>query len=113
MALTKDQIKYLKDRAQQIKPVVMVGKHGLTDAVFQMADEALTVHELIKVKILDGDVTPVREAAEQFSSRCQAELVHAIGKTLVLFRLNTAMTDEPLKACGLLLSRAHLRALGK
>lgn len=111
--MTKEQQKYLKDRAQQIKPVVMIGKHGLTDGVVQMTDEALTVHELIKVRILDTDTIPVRDAAEQLSERCKAETIHTIGKTMVLFRINPEKTEQPLKACGLMLSRAHLRALGK
>jgi RNA-binding protein len=43
--------KQLKMQAHDLKPVVIIGQAGLTDAVLTEIDIALDYHELIKVKI--------------------------------------------------------------
>ena len=51
--LTNAQRQHLRRLAHQIKPVVQIGKQGLTDNVRLNVDRALETHELIKVKFLD------------------------------------------------------------
>ena len=41
--------KALKAKAHVLKPTVMIGQHGLTDAVIAEIDIALNAHELIKI----------------------------------------------------------------
>ena len=41
----------LKAKAHQLKPVVLLGAKGLTEAVIEETNVALTAHELIKVKL--------------------------------------------------------------
>ena len=41
----------LKVKAHSLKPVVIIGQSGLTDAVMAEIELALNCHELIKVKI--------------------------------------------------------------
>ena len=48
--LNSSQKKYLKGIAHRLKPVVWVGQFGLSPRVIRSTDEALTQHELIKVK---------------------------------------------------------------
>ena len=43
--------KSLKAQAHHLKPVVLLGAKGLTEAVIAETDVALLSHELIKVKI--------------------------------------------------------------
>ena len=43
--------KILRKKGYTLKPVVMVGKNGLTDAVLAEIDVSLTSHELIKILI--------------------------------------------------------------
>ena len=50
MELTSKQRAYLRGEAQTIDPIVMIGKDGLTENVTAALDEALTHHELVKVK---------------------------------------------------------------
>ncbi|MDI9455069.1 MAG: YhbY family RNA-binding protein, partial [Spirochaetota bacterium] len=41
---------FLKAQAHSLKPIVMVGKGGLSEQVVRALDEALSSHELVKVK---------------------------------------------------------------
>jgi RNA-binding protein len=52
--LTSKQRAYLRSLAQRLRPVVFVGKEGISDAVVQAASEALAAHELIKIRVLRG-----------------------------------------------------------
>ena len=40
----------MKALAQRLEPVLHVGKEGVTDAFLKSADEALELHELVKIK---------------------------------------------------------------
>ena len=82
--LSKQQIKALKGKAHSLKPVVMIGQHGLSDNVHMEIDQALEAHELIKIKI------PVTDEKQRLVSIIleshHAEKVMLIGRTLVIYR---------------------------
>jgi RNA-binding protein len=77
----------LRRIAHDLKPVVMVGKEGLTAGVKKAADEALDVHELVKMKFVDYK-DEKREIAEETAKDLNAELVAVTGNTALLFRRN-------------------------
>ena len=84
--LSVEQRKYLKSLAHSLKPVVMIGAHGLTEAVIREAGVAIAAHELIKVRVL-GDDRAAREA--WFTELCaalDAAPVQHIGKLLLLYK---------------------------
>ena len=73
--------------AHHLKPVVLLGEAGLSDAVIAETERALNDHELIKIRISsDRDERAVQQ--QQLQDRCAAEVVQSIGRTLVLFRKN-------------------------
>ncbi|WP_367606936.1 ribosome assembly RNA-binding protein YhbY [Legionella sp. W05-934-2] len=78
----------LKARAHSLKPVVLIGDKGLTDAVISEVDHALKAHELIKVKIRGQEKQDRALLAEQICPAVAAELVQHIGNILVLYRQN-------------------------
>ena len=84
--ITGKQRRQLRALAHSLKPVVIVGQRGLSDAVLSQIDGALTAHELIKVKL--GADAPVErgDAAEIISSRTGCEPAGAIGRVLILYR---------------------------
>ena len=47
------QKKHLKGLAHSLKPVVQIGKEGVTEGVIRAVDEGLFQHELIKIKFTD------------------------------------------------------------
>lgn len=69
-----------------MKPVVLIGAAGVTDAVMKEVDHALTAHELVKVKVPAEDRTLRRQACEEIAARTGAGLVQLIGKTAILYR---------------------------
>ena len=50
MELKSYQRAFLRSQAQQLNPVVYVGKEGFTEGVASSLDAALTAHELVKVR---------------------------------------------------------------
>lgn len=73
--------------AHGLNPVVMVGKNGLTDGVWQAVDEALENHELIKIKFIDFKDSK-QEIAGQLTKTLSAELIGIIGNIVILYRQN-------------------------
>ena len=51
MPLNSKQIRHLRGRGHHLSAVVNVGKEGVTDGVAAALDQALTDHELVKVKV--------------------------------------------------------------
>ena len=49
--LSSAKKKDLRKKAYSLKPYVMIGQHGLTDAVLAEIDLALNAHALIKIRI--------------------------------------------------------------
>jgi len=77
---------YLRGEANNLNPLVHVGKDGITDAVIKQLDEALEDHELLKVRILESTGRSTRSAAEELATAAAAEVVQVIGGIAVLFR---------------------------
>ncbi|WP_133130561.1 ribosome assembly RNA-binding protein YhbY [Legionella yabuuchiae] len=78
----------LKSRAHHLKPVVMIGAKGLTEAVTEETNKALLAHELIKVKISGAEKEDRLTIAEQMANQLNAELIQLIGNTAILYRKN-------------------------
>ncbi|MCG5493200.1 ribosome assembly RNA-binding protein YhbY [Ectothiorhodospira variabilis] len=85
---TPQQIKHLRTLAHDKKPVVSLGRHGLTDAVLEELDIALNHHELIKVKVGVGNRELRDQVVAQLCERSGATLVQRIGNIATLFRRN-------------------------
>lgn len=87
MLTTKDR-QILKAKAHNLKPVVMMGANGLSEAVFKEIDLALKAHELIKVKIQSEDREEKNSLTQEIANQTGSEIVQVIGNILVLFRKN-------------------------
>ena len=84
--LTKKQIQHLKGVAHPLKPVVLLGSNGLTEAVVAEIDYALNHHELIKVKIPTDDRENKALIVDAICRETKSTKVQVIGKTLVVYR---------------------------
>lgn len=86
MQLTERQRRHLKGLAHPLKPVILMGNAGLTEAVVAETDQALAHHELIKVR-LPGQERQDRDAAlALLAERTGSSLVTRIGHVAVLYR---------------------------
>jgi RNA-binding protein len=86
MNLTTKQKQYLKGIAHSLKPVVMLGQHGLTEGVLAEIDAALAHHELIKVKVAGEDRETKQLIAQAILRESRAVQVQMMGNMLTLFR---------------------------
>ncbi|MCG3812520.1 ribosome assembly RNA-binding protein YhbY [Photobacterium damselae] len=86
MNLSTKQKQYLKGLAHNLKPVVLMGANGLTEAVLAEIEIALDHHELIKVKVASEERETKLLIVDAIIRETKAEKVQVIGKTLVLYR---------------------------
>lgn len=80
--------KTLKSAAHHLKPVILIGSKGLTQAVADETNIALQAHELIKVKINGAEKEERAQMAADLCAQLGAELVQLIGFTAIIFRKN-------------------------
>ncbi|MEA2604925.1 MAG: RNA-binding protein [Acidobacteriota bacterium] len=85
MQLSGAQRKYLRGLAHHLKPVVHVGRNGVTDPVLQEVEEALDNHELIKVRLVDPQGRK-KELAEEIADRSAGTWVGMVGNVVTLYR---------------------------
>jgi len=78
----------LKAQAHHLKPVVLIGAKGLTDAVINETEHALVAHELIKVKINGAEKEDRQLMSQELCERLNAVLVQSIGNTAINCRGN-------------------------
>ncbi len=88
MELTGKDRKYLRSLGHAQKPVVWIGKEGLTSAVRRSIDEAHQGAELIKLKILELGDHDRKGIAAEIESVCGTSVVGMVGGTLLLYRRN-------------------------
>ena len=86
MNLSSKQRKELRAKAHHLKPIILVGQHGVSEAVIAEIDLALNTHELMKVRIQGSDRDECLAEAEKLCLHTHAELIARIGKTFIIFR---------------------------
>ncbi|CAB5499201.1 RNA-binding protein YhbY [Bathymodiolus thermophilus thioautotrophic gill symbiont] len=90
--LTNNQKKFLRSRGHALKPIVMVGQHGLSESVLAELESTMTKHELLKIKIRADDKHDRQTMIDEIVSITQAHLIQVIGNIMVIYR---AFNEEP------------------
>lgn len=84
--LSGKQRRHLRALAHDLKPVVQVGKDGIDDGLVAAIAQALTDHELIKVKVGESAHLDRHEAAEDLAKRTSSEVAQVLGNTVLLYK---------------------------
>jgi RNA-binding protein len=84
--LTGKQRRHLRALAHDKKPIVQIGKGGIDDGLIGAIDQALTDHELVKVKLGESAGLDRHEAAESIATATKAEVAQVLGNILLLYR---------------------------
>ena len=85
--LTARQRAHLKSLAHALKPVVHVGKEGVTATVLGTLNDAFRTRELLKVKVLEAAPASARDTASEIEAGVSdVNVVQTIGRTIVLYR---------------------------
>ncbi len=90
--MTSKQRAYLKGLASNMDPIVHVGKASASAEVVTSVQEALEARELIKIGVLKNCADDPHTIAEIISERTHSQIVHVIGKKIVLYKPNK---DKP------------------
>ncbi len=84
--LTGKQKRYLRGLGHTLRPVIVVGKGEVNEAVVAETCAALKSHELVKVKILESCLLDRTEVATDLAAACQAEVAQILGRTFILYK---------------------------
>ena len=84
--LNSRQRAYLMSMASHITPIFQIGKASLTPEIVTAVDLALEKRELIKISVLKNCFDDPREIADMMAERTKSQVVHVIGKKIILFR---------------------------
>ncbi len=79
MAVNDKQKRYLRGLAHTLKPVVMIGKNGLTETVLAEIENALEHHELIKVRVSGLEKADRTQMLNEISEKSNSDLIQVIG----------------------------------
>ena len=90
--LSNNQKKFLRSMGHSLKPIVMVGQHGLSENVLAELESTMTKHELLKIKIRTDDREQKQQMIDQIIKFSQSHLVQVIGNVIVIYR---AFDEEP------------------
>ena len=96
MELSESQKKFLRGLGHQLKPVIMIGDAGLTDAVIDEFASTIAHHELVKVRVRAGDRNLRDDIIRQLCDKGSASLVTRIGNVALVYRRNDEKPRIPL-----------------
>ena len=78
--------RHLRALAHGLKPLVQIGQQGLTEGVVRATDEALTTHELVKVRVMGESEDELGEIGVRLATKTRSHLAQVIGRMLLLYR---------------------------
>lgn len=96
--LNPKQRQFLKAQAHHLKPVVHIGKSGVTEGLAQELDQMLDSLELMKIKLNQNTFEDEASVAESLVAKVPGLMhVWTIGHTVLVFRPSrTKPTAYPL-----------------
>lgn len=83
--LTNNQKKFLRAKGHTLKPVVMIGQHGLSASVLAELQSSMHTHELLKIKIRTENNQQKQQIIDEIVRVLNANLVQVIGNIMVIY----------------------------
>ena len=86
--MDKDRLYQLKSEANQLNPILNIGKNGVTDTLIEELNKQIKANRLVKVRVLRSaeEEKNVKEIAEEIASATRSTLIEVRGRTVVLYR---------------------------
>ena len=85
MQLTSAQKRYLKQLAHHLKPLMQIGKDGVSPPFVKQLLEQLDAHELIKLRVLNN-CESTREEIEAPLLAADVALIQKVGHVYTVFK---------------------------
>ncbi len=87
--ITSKQRAKLRGMANDMQPIMQVGKGGISENLIKTVIDALEAHELIKMKVLDNSAESARTAADELSAATGSDVVSVVGAKFVLYKMSS------------------------
>lgn len=84
--LTGKQKRFLRSKANTMRPIFQVGKAGVNDNMIEQINEALEKRELIKISILQNCLEDKDTIAEEIAAGTDCKIVQIIGNNIVIYK---------------------------
>ena len=84
--MTGNQKRYLRSLAHELRPLVKIGKLGITPGVIRQVLDNLKAHELVKVQLQKVHGPERKELGEVLAESTESELVQVIGGMVLLYK---------------------------
>ncbi len=95
--LTSKQRAHLKSLASTQKPIMQVGKEGISENLIKSLSDALEARELIKVTLLPAAGEDGVNLAENIADLLHAEPVAVIGRKAIFYRRSSRDNIEHIE----------------
>jgi RNA-binding protein len=86
--MEKERLYQLRSEANQISPILNIGKNGVTDTLIEELNKQIKANRLVKVKVLKSaeEGKDVKAIAEEIAEATRSTLIEVRGRTVVLYR---------------------------
>jgi RNA-binding protein len=86
MELTGADRRALRAMGNGLKPLIFIGKRGVTEDILDAIRSAHAHEELIKLKVLDTCPDDRKQVGRDLEKRSGSALIQVLGRTILLFR---------------------------
>jgi RNA-binding protein len=86
--MEKERLYQLKSEANQISPILNIGKNGVTDTLIEELSKQIKANRLVKIRVLKSaeEGKDVKAIAEEIADATRSTLIEVRGRTVVLYR---------------------------
>jgi RNA-binding protein len=86
--MEKKKLYQLKSEANQIDPIINIGKNGVTDTLIEELNKQIKAKKLVKVRVLKSaeEGKDLKAIAEEIASATRSTLIEIRGRIVVLYR---------------------------
>ncbi|WP_292466945.1 YhbY family RNA-binding protein [Methanolobus sp.] len=86
--MEKEKLYQLRTEATKIKPLINIGKNGMTESVLEEIKKQVKVNRLVKIKMLktSAEGEDIKISAEKLAEATKTTLIDVRGSTVVLYR---------------------------
>jgi RNA-binding protein len=86
--MEKEKLYKLKAEANQLSPILNIGKNGVTDTLIEELNKQIKANRLVKVRVLKSaeEGKDLKAISEEIATATRSTLVEVRGRTVVLYR---------------------------
>ncbi|WP_292391445.1 YhbY family RNA-binding protein [Methanosarcina sp. UBA5] len=86
--MEKEKLYRLKAEANQLSPILNVGKNGVTDTLVEELNKQIKANRLVKVRVLKSaeEGKDLKDIAEEIATATRSTVIEVRGRTVVLYR---------------------------